>query len=616
MIVMILPVLCVLSVNDTKAENVKADVGSGDFVPVTLYFHSEEAESELDTNPPTNNTTATEDFGTKENPNTVTFRTDSLDKDLYVNTTQCFRVAFNFTVDVTPYPSGPYDWVTVNLTITVLEDSIECASKKYPGVPVQGTKNRTFEIPGDWDDEPLTFDDDWDYNFDENHEIKVKITPEITEERGLDDKIAYKVYMEYDNEAKLGVLSNVHCAPVEIELDTYDKNNNLKDEFMPNLDAEECIIRFRGGIEDAFGDEDITYVGIEINGVTSSENITANKEKELLYEWDYSGYSESFVADTPYTATITVETVQHTFTQTTSFNFSAYGLEAKIDDDPSKASETILAGSQADYTISMRNTGASKADVRVTLTIFVVTPGGLHEWNISLDGKSKEVNTTTATSVNPANLSYPDFELSGGSPKSLTLTAESLGPEDVGENWYCMVDVKVEFVGHSEIEPETLSATTYLAPPYKISLDWTETPDDLYYALVDVSSTLYVKVTNMGTMPDTVNLSLNYTNHDMWDITLEPQVVNLSSFHQTGYYNSGIKLTVKPSSVAGEGTAFVNITAYSKGFGSYNESLTRKYLTLNLSRAFGITMDVELKGTGEVDVKDFDGEAIYEVVIK
>ena len=120
LVVMLLPVLYVLPVNDAKAENVKADVESGGVVPVTLYFHRDES---LDTKPPTNNTTAIKDFGTKENPNTVTFSTDSLDKDLLVDKNQSFRVAFNFTVDVTLYPSGPYDFVTVNLIRKEKEDS-------------------------------------------------------------------------------------------------------------------------------------------------------------------------------------------------------------------------------------------------------------------------------------------------------------------------------------------------------------------------------------------------------------------------------------------------------------------------------------------------------------
>jgi uncharacterized membrane protein len=90
----------------------------------------------------------------------------------------------------------------------------------------------------------------------------------------------------------------------------------------------------------------------------------------------------------------------------------------------------------------------------------------------------------------------------------------------------------------------------------------------------------------------------------------------LSKFHQTGYYNSSIKLNVKPSSGAGEDTTFVNITAYSKGFGSYNESLTRKYLTLNLSRAFGISsLSIIANGSENVDVKNSSGKVTYEVNI-
>ncbi|MCG2826314.1 MAG: hypothetical protein L6265_06965, partial [Thermoplasmatales archaeon] len=338
--------------------------------------------------------------------------------------------------------------------------------------------------------------------------------------------------------------------------------------------------------------------------------ITENKTKALLYEWDYSRYSTKFVADTPYTATITVETIQHTFCQTTNFTFKAYGLEAKINNAES-SSETIPAGGQADYTVSIRNTGSSyeSGTVRVTLSISI-SPSGLHEWNITLDGESNEINTT-------GNLSYPDFDLSGGNTKLLILTVKSLNViGEVGENWYCGVDIKIEFVGHPE-ETKILFSTTYLTPPYKIDVGWTETYDDPYYVLVDVSYHLYINVTSMGTMPDTVNFTLSCTNQNGWDISLEPETVNLSPYHQTGYYNSNVKLTVKPSSGAGEDTAFVNITAYSKGFEQdYNKSLTCKYLTLNLSRAFGITMDVELKGTGEVDVKDSDGEAIYEVSIK
>ena len=604
MVVMILPVLCVLSVNDAKAENVKADVESGGFVDITLYLHN---DSTLDTIEPTSENVTIEELDSK------TFETEYLLTNLNVDGV---NITIEFWVDLyfvlgTLYPPQKGS-ANVTITFSIYDHNTKINDNSW-------VKN-SGEIRGEWSyttpkDSPDTVQIDlssWDDEKQFDDTVKLVITPTIDTTNEQEDLRRADFY--YDSTDYPSSLQ-IRCAPVEITLSTYDKDNKQVDEFMPNLAAEDCIIRFRGGIEDAFGYEDITYVGIEINGVTSSENITANKEKELLYEWDYSKYS--FVAGTPYTATVTVDTVQHTFTQTTSFNFSAYGLEAKIDDDPSKASETILAGSQADYTISMRNTGASKADVRVTLTIFVVTPGGLHEWNISLDGKSKEVNTTTATSVNPANLSYPDFELSGGSPKSLTLTAESLGPEDVGENWYCKVDIKIEFVGHSEIEPETLSATTYLAPPYKIDVDWTKTYNDPYYVLVDVQSYLYVNVTNMGTMPDTVNFTLNYTNPDVWGITLEPKTVNLSSFHHSGYYNSNVKLTVKPSSGAGEDTTFVNITACSKGFAQgYNETLTRKYLTLNLSRAFGITMDVELKGTGEVDVKDSDGKAIYEVSIK
>ena len=97
MIVMILPVLCVLSVNDTKAENVKADVGSGGCVPVTLYFHNESDELVLDTKAPETNNSSTKSL--KEGA--ITFETDSLDKDLSIDKNQSFRVAFNFTVNVT-----------------------------------------------------------------------------------------------------------------------------------------------------------------------------------------------------------------------------------------------------------------------------------------------------------------------------------------------------------------------------------------------------------------------------------------------------------------------------------------------------------------------------------
>ncbi|MDI6917436.1 MAG: hypothetical protein QMC80_06530 [Thermoplasmatales archaeon] len=613
MVVMMLPALCVSPVNFAKAENVKADVGSGGFVPVTLYFHREEAEAELDTNPPTNDTTATKDF---EHEKPVTFSTDSLDKALLVDKNQSFRVAFNITVDATPYPSGPYDFVTVNLTISVLEDGTECASKKYLGKRVQGTSKGNFSLPEDFNvvegDKNLTFKKDWDYKFDKGHKIKVKITPEINEEDGgVPDTLTYDAYMEYDHADHLGVLSNVYCAPVEIDLGTYDKNNQPKTEFMPNLAAEECIIRFGGGIEDAFGYEDITNVGLRVTGSGVDyriDNITENKTKSLLYEWDYSKYSKSFVANEPYIANVTVTTVQgHIFYKTTSFNFSAYGLEAEIDSEAS-ASETILAGTQADYTISIRNTGSSKESVTVRMTLTIsVSPSGQHKWNISIDGKSKEVNTTD-------NILYPDFDLSGGSTEPLILTAKSLNiTGEVGENWYCRVDIKIEFVGLDETK--TLFSTTYLAPPYKINLDWTKKPDDPYYALVDVSSTLYVNVTNMGTMPDTVNLTLNHTNPEGWEVTLAPQTVNLSSFHHSGYYNSNVRLTVKPSGT-GEDTAFVNITAYSKGFGHYNETLTRKYLTLNLSKAFGITMAVVPKGSENVDVKNSSGQVTYDVSIE
>ncbi len=605
MIVIMIPILCVLSVNDTKAENVKAEVGSGEFVETSLYFYYNESESDYRMNttlPPSGdaNTSSLED------EESVEFKSPKLREDLIVNASKCCNITFYIEIKLN-YPAV-LDSIVVDLNFSLTNSNLHATGEDSIG--------ETGDME-EWRTVSLDVEEEGETELNEDSDISLTISSSVFP-HGENKKYLYEITLYYGSSDRDSHLS-FYSSPVTLDnIITYDYNEEKCSEFKPNVLPPKSEIIFKGGIKDAFGDEEngtLEEVTMDIenpNGnIVDSVDLEA-KTGDYECSWDYSGVSSSLIPG-EYTAILNVVTHQHTFYRTRNFNFSAYGLEAKIDDDPSKASETILASSQADYTISMRNTGASKADVRVTLTIFVVTPGGLHEWNISLDGKSKEVNTTTATSVNPANLSYPDFELSGGSPKSLTLTAESLGPEDVGENWYCMVDVKVEFVGHSEIGPETLSATTYLAPPYKISLDWVETPDDPYYALVDVSTTLYVKATNMGTMPDTVNLSFSYTNHDDWDITLEPQIVNLSSFHQTGYYNSGIKLTVKPSSGTGEDTAFVNITAYSKGFWEgHNETLTRKYLTLNLSRAFGISSFNPVSPNIEsVDVKVGDGQATY-----
>ncbi len=616
MIVMLIPALLILPVNDASAGNVKAGkIESGGFVPVTLYFHN---KSVLDTRAPETNNSTIETLASERqgdtNPDieTVEFETAPLDKELLINQTQKFRVAFNITVDVSLSPSGPYDFVKVNLTITIQEDGTKCASAKCTRdkddkeLEVQGTQNHSFPIS-----ETLEFDDDWNYNFDDRSEIKVKITPEISREKGYDGHIAYDVYMEYDHEDKLGVLSNVYCAPVEIDLDTYDKNNQPKTEFMPNLAAEDCIIKFKGSVEDAFGYDDVNSVSIKITGTnvhTSSEDITGNvkNETESLYEWDYSDYSTDFVADELYTATITVETIQHTFYQTTSFTFDAYGLEAKIDDENS-ASETITAGNQTDYTTNIRNTGSSheSTDVNITLAI-TVSPPGLHEWNITLADKSIETNTT-------GSFMYEFFNFQGGDTKSLMLTVKSLSVTgDVGDDWDCSIKITIKFVGTPEIKD--LFSTTHLAPPHKIDINWSKTPDDPCYVLVDVSFSLYIDVTNMGSLPDTVNLTLSYTNDAVWDITFKngwenttTEKLNPYRYTLDGYEEEVELIIIAFSEGENEATTSVNITACSQG----NKSV-RDYLTLNLSRAFGISsFNLVSPDIESVDVKVGDGQATY-----
>ncbi|MBU4256152.1 MAG: hypothetical protein KKB04_02700, partial [Candidatus Thermoplasmatota archaeon] len=601
MIVMILPVLCLLPVNDVKAKSMKADVGSGGFVDITLYLHN---DSTLDTIEPTSENVTIK----KLKDGAFDFKTEYLLTNLNVggvNITIEFWVDLYFVLG-TLYPPKKG---SANVTITF---SIYDHNKK---INDNSWVKNSGEIRGEWSyttpkDSPDTVQIDlssWDEKqFDDT--VKLVITPTIDTTNEQEDLRRDDFYFDStDYPSSL----QIRCAPVEIDVSTYYKNDTLGTKFMPNLATEDCIIKFKGGIEDAFGDDDITHVSMEIKGTNvfhSVNNITENKTKPLLYEWDYSKYSTKFVADTPYIATITVETVQlHTFTKTTNFTFKAYGLEAKIDNDVS-ASETITAGNQTDYIISIRNTGASEATVNVTLSIFV-SPSGQHSWNISLNGKSKEVNTT-------GNLLYPDFKLTGGYTKSLILTTNSLNVTgEVGDDWECIINIKVKF---GTEETGLLLATTVLAPPHKIDINWTNTLDDPYYVLVDVSSSLSIDVTNMGSLPDTVDLTLNYTNYGVWDITFKNGWKNtttekLNPYRYTlGGYEEEVKLIIIASSEGeNEATISVNIIACSQG----NKSV-RDYLTLNLSRAFGITMDVELKGTGEADVKDSDGEAIYEVSIK
>ncbi|MBU2565672.1 MAG: hypothetical protein KJ655_05415, partial [Candidatus Thermoplasmatota archaeon] len=554
----------------------------------------------------------------------IIFKTDSLDKDLSVDKNQNFSVAFSITVDVTQGNPHPYDYVRVNLTITVLEDGTECASAKYEGDKVYLTTETTEYLVS----KDLSFVEGWDYKFDKGDVFKVRITPEIEEHdvKGAvtDISLVYTAYMEYDNKdlPYPGVLSNVHCSPVEITLSTYDKDNKQVDEFMPNLAPEDCIIKFssavkyKNAIKNAF-DDDITEVNIEIRGPNNfyckpENNITENKTKEELYKWDYSKYSKNFVADKQYTANVTVTTVQgHIFYQTTNFTFSAYGLEAKIDNDVS-ASETITAGNQTDYTISIRNAGSSdkETDVKITL-IISVSPLGLHEWNITLADKSIETNTT-------GSFMHEFFNFQGGDTKSLILTAKSLNVTgEVGDYWDCSIKITIEFVGTPEIKD--LFSTTHLAPPHKIDINWSKTLDDPCYVLVDVSSSLSIDVTNMGSLPDTVDLTLNYTNYGVWDITFKNGWKNtttekLNPYRYTlGGYEEEVKLIIIASSEGeNEATISVNITACSQG----NKSV-RDYLTLNLSRAFGIKpLSVESQGSESVDVKDSSGQVIYEVSIK
>lgn len=612
MIVMILPVLCVLSVNDTKAENVKADVGSGEFVDITLYLHN---DSTLDTIEPTSENVTIK----KLKDGAFDFKTESLLTNLNVsgvNITIEFWVDLYFVLGkgIPPKPGS----ANVTLTFSVYDSSEKIGS-------VSWTK-KSGSITGIWayttPSEPETVQIDlssWDEKQFKNT-VKLVIAPTIdTTNEQEDMRRADFYYDSTDYPSKL----RMSCAPVKIDVSTYYKNYTIGTEFMPNLAAEDCIIKFRSSksgedsIKNAFGDDDITEVNIEIRGPKNfyckpENNITENKTKEELYKWGYSDYRSQFVADKPYTATITVKTVQHTFTQTTSFNFSAYGLEAKID----KSYETITAGNQTDYTIIIRNTGSfpeppggyTGVSVKVNIEI---SPRDLHTWNISLADKSIETNTT-------GSFTHEFFNFKGGDTKSLVLTAKSLNViGEVGDDWNCRVDIVVDFTEDDE-KPKMLSSWTYLAPPHKIDINWAKALDDPYYVLVDVESCLYVNVTNMGSLSDTVDLTLNYTNDGVWDIAFKNGQKNtttkkLNPYRYTlGGYEEKVELIIIASSEGeNEATTSVNITACSQG----NKSV-RDYLTLNLSRAFGITMDVELKGTGEVDVKDSNGEAFYEISIK
>ncbi|MBU2564695.1 MAG: hypothetical protein KJ655_00330, partial [Candidatus Thermoplasmatota archaeon] len=94
MIVMILPVLCVLSVNDTKAENVKADVGSGESVETSLYFYN---ESRMNTTLPPSGDVNTSSLKDGES---VEFESPKLDEDLSINTTENCDISFYIEIVV------------------------------------------------------------------------------------------------------------------------------------------------------------------------------------------------------------------------------------------------------------------------------------------------------------------------------------------------------------------------------------------------------------------------------------------------------------------------------------------------------------------------------------
>ncbi|MDI6709048.1 MAG: hypothetical protein QME47_08205, partial [Candidatus Thermoplasmatota archaeon] len=366
----------------------------------------------------------------------------------------------------------------------------------------------------------------------------------------------------------------------------------------------------------AFDNEDLKEVRLEINGsgyhytTPPLENITTG---DYTYKWNYSGESSRLKAG-DYTARLNVITHQHTFYKTINFTFIACALDSWSN----RTYETILVGKSASYAVAIRNTGSYDTKVTINISFDIqIIPGGSHLWNITVFDKDRGVIVGNVSTNASRSLYYDVYNFNGGSTKNLILTVTS-ADTTIGVDWKCRVDLHARSITPDhEANAPPVTIFTYIAAPYEINITWSKRYD---YILVNRLYQLELTVINLGSMPDSVEIVLNYTNKAVWNITLEKDIVeNLNPYGSPGYLST-VKLNVTADTTAGADNTTLNITAESVyaplDYKANWTNKTLKYLTLELKRAFGISLPDVGEYTKNVDVKVSQDQAQYTIALE
>jgi len=614
MVVMLLPVLCVLPVNDAKAENVKADVESGESVETSLYFYN---ESRMNTTLPPSGDVNTSSLKDKES---VKFNSPELREDLIVNASKCCNITFYIEIKLN-YPAV-LDSVVVNLNFSLTNSNLHATGKDSIGETsgTEGVKKRTVS---------LNVEEEGEVELKKNSDISLTISSSVFP-HGENKKYLYEITLYYGVSDRDSHLSFYSSPVTLVTYGTYDYNDKECQEFKPNPLSNPIII-FKGNIKDAFGDEDLKEVEMNIKYQDGSSvsplDIKGLKTETGDYEckWDYTNNSPTLKAG-EYVANLSVTTQnQHTFYQTTSFTFIGCALDSWTN---YTAPATILVGKSASYAITIRNTGSFNTKVTINISFDIqVIPLYTHLWNVSVFDKDKGKNVGSVDTNASKSLFYNVDNFGGGDTKNLILTVSSIDTT-IGTDWKCRVDVNARSTDPNHpAEAPSLTLFTKIAAPYEINGTWIKKDN---YVLVNTLYQFEINVTNLGANVDAVKLTFRYTNEDIWNITFigypvqNVQNASITTSDLNPQSSAEVVFNVMASDISkemGEAPTVINITAESvRAPPEYKANYTNKTLKylppLEVKRAFGIKMDVELKGTGKVDVKDSDGKEFYDISIK
>ncbi|MEW6069396.1 MAG: hypothetical protein AB1485_02145 [Candidatus Thermoplasmatota archaeon] len=585
------------------------EVESGSFVPINLYFH-------------TNNTMNTtlpsigeERKASLKDGQSITFISPDLDEELTVDTV-CGNVSFYLEIKVRQVNTD-LPWTPENEDVNETVDVKLSFSLENPDLSAEATEffEKIIEWSG-WKTVNLTFDKTGKVALGKNSNLTLSISSKVYPSSMLAKN--YSVTLYYD-EANYASHLSFSCLPVVATITTEGDT-----EFKPYAPTREIV--FTGSIKDAFGDDDLKEVKLEIKdpygSIVSPLDLKGLATKTGSYEcvWNYTNNSRNLKAGN-HTATLTVTTHQHIFYRATNFTFIACAL----DSGANRTSATILVGKSAGYAISIKNTGSF--DVKITLNIsfdIQVIPSGSHLWNITVFDKDTGSSIGNVSTYESRSLYYNIYNFYGGSTKNLILTvtsSETIPPNVDWTGWKCGVYAHARSITpeYPEAAP-ALTIFTYIAAPFEIDIAWAKKYD---YPLVNRRYQFELNVTNLGSNIDSVNLTLNYTNKVIWNISLKKELVeNLAQYGLPGYY-SIVKINVEANSTyeeLGEAPTVINITAESvyapPEYKAKWTNKTLKYLILELRRAIGISLFYVDEKTKDVDVKVSSGQAQYKVYLE